>query len=69
MLEGEVGIGNGTPKIRKHLAECLAAFNERGDRLESELDYRVVPIRKLVAMHLGAALATLDALNTKTMQK
>lgn len=66
MLEGEVGIGNGTPKIRKHLGECLDAFNTWGDRLESELDYRVVPIRKLVAMHLGAALATLKALNSSS---
>ena len=63
MLEGEVAIGNGTPKIRKHLQESLDAFNAWGDRLESELEYRVVPIRKLVAMHLGAALAVVSQLN------
>ncbi|MGC4192431.1 MAG: M14 family zinc carboxypeptidase [Thermomicrobiales bacterium] len=67
MLEGEVAIGNGTPKIRKHLAESLAAFTTWADELESELDYRVVPIRKLVAIHLGAALTVAEAVNAETV--
>ncbi|MGC4107117.1 MAG: M14 family zinc carboxypeptidase [Thermomicrobiales bacterium] len=65
MLEGEVAIGNSTPTIRKHLAESLAAFNTWADQLESELNYRVVPIRKLVAIHLGAALAVAEAVNAE----
>jgi len=65
MLEGEVAIGNGTPKIRKHLAETLEAFNAWADELEVELDYRVVPIRKLVAIHLGSTLAVASALGAE----
>lgn len=57
MLEGEIAIGNGTPNIRKHLKESTATFEEWADKLESALNYRVVPIRKLVAVQLGAVLA------------
>lgn len=62
LLEGEIGMGNGTPKIRKHLEESRDVFDGRGDLLEADLDYRVVPIRKLVAMHLGFTLAAATAL-------
>ncbi|MGN6030457.1 MAG: M14 family zinc carboxypeptidase [Thermomicrobiales bacterium] len=62
MLEGEIAIGNGTPKIRKHLAETLDAFTTWADELEADLQYRVVPIRKLVAIHLGSTLAVASAL-------
>lgn len=65
MLEGEVAIGNGTPKIRQHLAESLDAFTTWADELEADLSYRVVPIRKLVAIHLGATLAVASALQAE----
>lgn len=58
MLEGEIGIGNGTPTIRAHLAAVRATFEERGRQLEAALSYRAIPIRKLVAVQFGAALAT-----------
>lgn len=62
MLEGEIAIGNGTPAIRAQLAESTRVFNEWADRLEGSLDMRVVPIRKLVAVQLGAALAAAERL-------
>lgn len=62
MLEGEIAIGNGTPAIRKQLAESSKLFEEWADRLESSLEMRVVPIRKLVSVQLGAVLAAAEYL-------
>lgn len=62
LLEGEIGIGNGTPAIRQHLTEAVGAFDAWTGRLESTLTYRVIPIRKLVAVQLGAVLATAEYL-------
>jgi hypothetical protein len=63
MLEGEIAIGNGTPAIRAGLVEAKRVFESWTDRLESTLDnVRVVPIRKLVAVQLGAILATAEHL-------
>jgi hypothetical protein len=62
MLEGQIAIGNGTPEIREHLKAARETFNAWSDKLENALDYRVVPIRKLVAVQLGAALATAEYL-------
>jgi Zinc carboxypeptidase len=58
MLDGEIAIGNGTPAIRARRAEAERTFAAWADRLEAVLDLRVVPIRKLVAVQLGAVLAT-----------
>ncbi len=57
MLDGEVAVGNGTPKIRTHLKEATATFETWASELETDLTMRVVPIRKLVAVQLGAVLA------------
>lgn len=65
MLEGEVAIGNGTPTIRQHLKEAKATFEEWATSLEDDLQMRVVPIRKLVAVQLGAVLATARHLASK----
>lgn len=58
MLEGEVAVGNGTPKIRKGLTLALEAFESKAARLEDDLTVRAVPIRKLVAVQLGSVLAS-----------
>lgn len=58
MLEGEVAVGNGTPKIRKGLKRALEAFESKSGKLESDLTVRAVPIRKLVAVQLGSVLAS-----------
>jgi hypothetical protein len=39
------------------LTNTQALFDAWADKLEAALDYRVVPIRKLVAVQLGAILA------------
>lgn len=62
MLEGEAAIGNGTPAIRKHLKEARDTFETWASDLENDLTMRVVPIRKLVAVQLGAVLATAEHL-------
>jgi hypothetical protein len=62
MLEGEVAVGNGTPSIRQDLTKARNAFDEWSAALEAELQMRVVPIRKLVAVQLGAILATAEHL-------
>jgi hypothetical protein len=62
MLEGEIAIGNGTPLIRRHLAEATTTFDEWTKKLDDALEMRVVPIRKLVAVQLGAILACGDYL-------
>jgi len=62
MLEGEVAIGNGTPSIRTHLKEAKAQFEQWASELEADLDVRAVPIRKLVAVQLGAVLAAAEHL-------
>lgn len=62
MLEAEVTVGNGTPKIRKHLKEASATFETWASGLEHDLKMRVVPIRKLVAVQLGAVLAAAEHL-------
>lgn len=65
MLEGEIAIGNGTPAIRAGLNDAQSTFNAWADRLESTLDnVRVVPIRKLVSVQLGAVLAAAEQLRT-----
>jgi hypothetical protein len=62
MLEGEVGIGNGTPGIRRELVAARDTFERWGAQLESELDFRTVPIRKLVGVQFGAVLAAAEYL-------
>lgn len=62
MLEGEVGIGNGTPAIRTELLAARETFERWGAQLESELEFRTVPIRKLVGVQLGAVLAAAEHL-------
>jgi hypothetical protein len=65
MLQAEVAIGNGTPAIRKTLEEATETFERWGAQLESELNFRTVPIRKLVSVQLGAILAAADYLARK----
>ena len=66
MLEGEVAIGNGTPTIRTHLKQARETFNAWAAELENDLEMRVVPIRKLVSVQLGAVLAAAEHLASTT---
>jgi hypothetical protein len=56
MLQAEIATGHGTPAIRQTLAAATDTFERWGAQLESELNVRTVPIRKLVAVQLGAIL-------------
>ena len=59
-----MAIGNGTPTIRSHLKEALDTFEQWASELETDLNVRVVPIRKLVSVQLGAILAAAEHLAT-----
>jgi hypothetical protein len=56
MLQAEIATGHGTPAIRQTLAAATDTFDRWGAQLESELNVRTIPIRKLVAVQLGAIL-------------
>jgi hypothetical protein len=62
MLAAEIATGHGTPAIRTTLEEATETFERWGVQLESELTFRTVPIRKLVAVQLGAILAVAEYL-------
>jgi hypothetical protein len=66
LLEGEVAIGNGTPKIRAALRASRETFDDWATRLEAATPANPIPIRKLVAVQFGAALATAEYLRTAT---
>jgi hypothetical protein len=65
MLQAEIAIGNGTPAVRQTLQDATETFERWGAQLESELNFRTVPIRKLVAVQLGAILAAAEYLAEK----
>lgn len=65
MLEGEFAVGNGTLKIRTALNEAREAFEQKSAQLESDLNARAVPIRKLVAVQLGSVLASAQQISEK----
>jgi hypothetical protein len=58
MLEGEAAIGNNTPAIRAALARARAQFEQWCAEADAFEQGTPIPIRKLVAVQLGAALAT-----------
>jgi hypothetical protein len=60
MLEGEVAIGNATPAIREGLARARERFEQWCAEADAFEQGRPIPIRKLVAVQLGAALTTAE---------
>jgi hypothetical protein len=58
LLEGEIGIGNGTPAIRSALRAAQETFDRWATQFEATTPANPIPIRKLVAVQFGAALAT-----------
>lgn len=58
LLEGEIGIGNGTPAFRAALGAVQETFDGWATRFEAATPANPIPIRKLVAVQFGAALAT-----------
>lgn len=57
LLDAEITAGHGTPLVRTQRTRVESQFLEWEREIEAELDVRVVPIRKLVAVQLGAILA------------
>jgi hypothetical protein len=55
-LEAQIAASGGSPSLESALAAATTAFEERSSALEAELDYTVIPIRKLVRVQLGSAL-------------
>ena len=51
-----------TPQVAEALAEVEERFATWASQLEEDVDYRVIPIKTLVEIQLGAALHCIDAL-------
>ncbi|MBK8033277.1 MAG: hypothetical protein IPK17_28060 [Chloroflexi bacterium] len=58
MLGEEVAAGNPSPAIAAAYAEAQQRLEEAGARLESQLNYRALPIRSLVGVQTCVGLAT-----------
>lgn len=60
MLQTEIAGQGETATLTEVLANAQAHFNEEAAYLEDNIDYSVIPIRKLVQVQLGTALLSLD---------
>lgn len=56
MIENQIALTGETQALSAALKQAETAFGKLQDELESELEYSVVPIRKLVSVQLGSAL-------------
>jgi hypothetical protein len=65
MLEAEIAAGNSSARIQQVATEARARLEEYGAKLESGLNYRVLPIRSLVGVQMCAGLATAAYLRDK----
>lgn len=66
LLEGEVLVGNGTPKIRAAPRASPETFDDWASRPGAATPANPIPIRTLVAAQFGAALATAEYLQQST---
>lgn len=62
MMEAEIAAGNASAAIREAAAQARARLDEGGAELETQLNYRVIPIRSLVGVQMCAGLATAEYL-------
>jgi hypothetical protein len=56
MIEAQISATGETPSLTATRLRAIAVFDQVAAELETELEYVVVPIRKLVGVQLGAAL-------------
>lgn len=56
MVQAEISTGGEQPALVAALSELQAFFDKNALQLEKELDYKVIPIRKLAGVQLGCAL-------------
>lgn len=68
MINAEVEAGNTEPLVTHMAAEANAYFEQEGTRFESQLNYRVLPIRGLVGVQVCAGLATAAYLRDQAAQ-
>lgn len=59
MLKTEIEIEGERPLLMDALASTQSVFESEADYLEQNIDYDVIPIRKLVQVQLGSALLAL----------
>nr|MBA3875044.1 hypothetical protein [Anaerolineae bacterium] len=62
MIADEVASGNSEPLVAEMDGEVTAYLEEQGAAFESQLHYRVLPIRGLVGVQVCAGLATAEYL-------
>jgi hypothetical protein len=60
MLDAQTAATGESPTLSSARQAAKAAFEARSAELEAELDYTVIPIRKLVRVQLGSALLAAD---------
>ncbi len=58
LMEAEIAEGNESALIREARDSTLSRLKQQGEDLESQLDYRALPIRSLVGVQVCAGLAT-----------
>ena len=56
MIETQIAATGESPTLTATRLRAIAAFDQVAAELETELEYSVVPIRKLVGVQLGSAL-------------
>ena len=62
MMQAEIDSGNTSTVIHEVQQSAAACVAEQGAKLESELNYRALPIRSLVGVQVCAGLATAEYL-------
>ncbi len=60
MLDTQIAATGASPALSAAREAAQAAFDSRSARMETELEYIVVPIQKLVRVQLGSALLAAD---------
>jgi hypothetical protein len=60
MLQAQISKSGATPVLISAQKTTREAFSRRATNLEAEVDYSVIPIRKLVRVQLGSALLAAD---------
>jgi hypothetical protein len=60
MLEAQIADTGDSPALASALAAATALFEQRSSALETDLDYSVIPIQKLVRVQLGSALVAAE---------
>jgi hypothetical protein len=60
LLETQLAASGTSPALDAALAAARTWFEERGSALEADLNYSVIPIRKLVRVQLGSALVAAE---------